>query len=142
LGYRITKEGMRFHGEEFPVFMDFQASRNFGTSFLRNAWMVTFNAGEITKAGDVRFLYFYGVKDANSMISEFADTQMGTNTGVNMRTHSFRFDVGLAKFLQWQNILYIQNEISPNDPARHFYVPLPAGTATQFRVQSSLFANF
>jgi hypothetical protein len=140
--YRITKEGMRVHGEEFPVFLDMQASRNFGTSFLRNAWMVTFNVGQITKAGDVRFLYFYGVKDANSMISEFADTQMGTNTGVNMRTHSLRFDVGLAKFLQWQNILYIQNEISPNDPARHLYVPLPAGTATQFRVQSSLFANF
>jgi len=142
LAYRITKEGMRVRGEEFPVFLDLQASRNFGTSFLRNAWMVTFNAGQITKAGDVRFLYFYAVKDANSMISEFADTQLGTNSGVNVRTHSFRFDVGLAKFLQWQNILYIQNEISPNDPARHFYVPVPQGAATQFRVQSSLFANF
>ncbi len=142
LAYRVTKEGLRVHGEEFPIFLDLQASRNFGTSFLRNAWMVTFNAGQITKAGDVRFLYFYGVKDANSMVSAFADTQMGTNSGVNIRTHSFRFDVGLARFLQWQNILYIQDEISPNDPARHFYVPLPRGTATQFRVQSSLFANF
>ena len=142
LAYRITKEGMRFHSEEFPVFMDVQASRNFGTSFLRNAWMVTLNAGQIRKAGDVRFLYFYAVKDANSMVSEFTDSQLGTNSGVNVRTHSFRFDVGLAKFLQWQNILYIQNEISPNDPARHFYVPIPQGAATQFRVQSSLFANF
>jgi hypothetical protein len=142
LAYRITKEGMRVHGEEFPVFLDLQASRNFGASFLRNAWMVTFNAGQIRKAGDVRFLYFYGVKDANSMVSAFADTQMGTNSGVNIRTHSFRFDLGLARFLQWQNILYIQDEISPNDPARHFYVPVPRGAATQFRVQSSLFANF
>ena len=48
--------------------MDVQASRNFGTSFMRNAWMVTLNAGHITKAGDVRFLYFYAVKDANSMV--------------------------------------------------------------------------
>jgi len=76
------------------------------------------------------------------MVSEFTDSQLGTNSGVNVRTHSFRFDVGLAKFLQWQNILYIQNEISPNDPARHFYVPIQQGAATQFRVQSSLFANF
>jgi hypothetical protein len=76
------------------------------------------------------------------MISAFADTQMGTNSGVNIRTHSIRFDLGLAKFLQWQNILYIQDEISPNDPGHHFYVPLPRGTATQYRVQSSLFANF
>jgi hypothetical protein len=142
LSYRITKEGMRFHSEEFPVFMDVQASRNFGTSFLRNAWMVTLNAGQIRKAGDVRFLYFYSVKDANSIVSEFTDSQLGTNTGVNVRTHSFRFDVGLARFLQWQNILYIQNEISPNDPARHFYVPVPQGAGTQFRVQSSLFVNF
>ena len=142
LSYRVTKEGLTFHGEEFPIFMDVQASRNFGTSFLRNAWMVTLNAGHITKAGDVRFLYFYSVKDANSMVSEFTDSQLGTNSGVNVRTHSFRFDVGLAKFLQWQNILYIQNEISPNDPARHFYVPVQQGAATQFRVQSSLFANF
>jgi len=142
VSYRITKEGMRFHGEEFPVFMDVQASRNFGTSFMRNAWMLTLNAGQIRKAGDVRFLYFYAVKDANSMVSEFTDSQLGTNSGVNVRTHSFRFDVGLAKFLQWQNVLYIQNEISPNDPARHFYVPIPQGAATQFRVQSSLFANF
>ncbi len=142
LSYRVTKEGMMFRGEEFPIFVDMQASRNFGTSFLRNAWMVTLNAGQIRKAGDVRFLYFYSVKDANSMVSEFTDSQLGTNSGVNVRTHSFRFDVGLAKFLQWQNILYIQNEISPNDPARHFYVPIPQGAATQFRVQSSLFANF
>lgn len=142
LAYRLTKEGLRFKGEEFPVFMDVQASRNFGTSFMRNAWMVTLNAGHITKAGDVRFLYFYAVKDANSMVSEFTDSQLGTNSGVNVRTHSFRIDVGLARYLQWQNILYIQNEISPNDPARHFYVPVPQGAATQFRVQSTLFANF
>ena len=142
LSYRLIKEGMRFRGEEFPMFVDLQASRNFGTSFLRNSWMVTFNAGQIRKAGDLRFLYFYSVKDANSMVSEFTDSQLGTNSGVNVRTHSFRFDVGLAKFLQWQNILYIQNEISPNDPTRHLYVPIPAGAGTQFRVQSSLFANF
>ena len=59
-----------------------------------------------------------------------------------MRTSGFRFDLGLAKFLQWQNIFYIQNEISPNDPARHFYVPLPQGTPTQYRMESSLFVNF
>ncbi len=142
LAYRITKEGWRFRSEEFPVFIDVQASRNFGTSFLRNAWMATLNAGEIKKAGDIRFLYLYAVKDANSMISQFTDDHVGTLSGVNVRTHAIRFDLGLTKFLQWQNILYIQNEISPNDPARHFYVPLPQGTPTQYRVESSLFAHF
>ncbi len=142
LAYRITKEGMRVHGEEFPVFMDLEAARNFGASFLRNAWMVTLNAGQITKAGDIRFLYLYTVKDANSMISQFTDDHVGTLSGVNIRTHAIRFDVGLARFLQWQNILYIQDEISANDPARHFYVPIQRGAATQFRVESNLLANF
>lgn len=142
VAYRITKEGWMFRNEEFPVFLDVQASRNFGTSFLRNAWMATLNAGQIKKAGDVRFLYLYGVKDANSMISQFTDDHLGTNSGVNIRTHSIRMDVGLARFLQWQNAFYIQNEISPNDPARHFYVPVQQGAATQHRFESSIFVNF
>lgn len=142
LAYRITKEGWKFRDEEFPVFLDVQASRNFGTSFLRNAWMATLNGGEVRKAGDVRFLYSYAVKDANSMISQFADDHIGTLSGVNIRTHALRFDLGLAKYLQWQNAFYIQNEISPNDPARHFYVTLPRGTPTQYRMESSVFVNF
>lgn len=142
LAYRLTKEGWTVHGEEFPVFVDLHASRNFGTSFLRNAWMATLNAGQIRKAGDVRFLYSYSVKDANSMVSQFTDDHIGTLSGVNIRTHSIRFDLGLAPFLQWQNIFYIQNEISRNDPARHFYVPVQAGTPTQYRMESSLFVNF
>jgi hypothetical protein len=142
LAYRLTYDGWQLHGESFPVFVDVQASRNFGAGFLRNAWMATLNAGEIRKRGDVRFLYSYTEKDANSLISQFTDDQIGTQTGVNIRTNMIRFDVGLTRFLQWQNILYIQNEISGNDPARHFFVPVQAGAATQYRATSSLFINF
>jgi len=142
LAYRITKEGWMLGKEEFPVFLDLHASRNVGTSFQRNAWMATLNAGQIKKRGDVRFLYFYAVKEANSMISQFTDDRLGTNIGVNVRTHSIRMDVGLASFLQWQNLFYIQNEISPNDPARHFYVPIQEGAATQYRFESDIFVNF
>ncbi|HTG60373.1 MAG TPA: putative porin [Terriglobia bacterium] len=142
LAYRITYDGWQLHGESFPVFIDVQGSRNFGAGFLRNAWMATLNAGEVRKRGDIRFLYAYGAKDANSMISQYTDDHFGSNTGVNIRTNMIRFDLGLAKFLQWQNILYIQKEISGNDPARHFYVPIPAGAATQYRAETQLFVNF
>lgn len=142
MAYRITKEGWMLGKEEFPVFLDLHASRNMGTSFQRNAWMATLNAGQIKKRGDVRFLYFYAVKEANSMISQFTDDRLGTNVGVNVRTHSIRLDVGLASFLQWQNLFYIQNEISPNDPARHFYVPLQRGAGTQYRAETDMFVNF
>ena len=142
LAYRITYDGWQLHGESFPVFIDVQGSRNFGAGFLRNAWMATLNAGEVRKRGDIRFLYAYGAKDANSMISQYTDDHFGSNTGVNIRTNMIRFDLGLAKFLQWQNILYIQKEISGTDPARHFYVPIPAGAATQYRAETQLFVNF
>jgi hypothetical protein len=142
LAYRITYGGWQLHKESFPVFVDLQGSRNFGAGFLRNAWMATLNAGEIRKRGDIRFLYAYGEKDANSMISQYTDDHFGSNTGVNIRTNMIRFDVGLAKFLQWQNILYIQKEISGNDPARNFYVSIPAGAGTQYRAETQLFVNF
>jgi hypothetical protein len=142
LAYRLTYDGWQLHGESFPVFIDIQGSRNFGAGFLRNAWMATLNAGEIRKRGDIRFLYAYGAKDANSMISQYTDDHFGSNTGVNIRTNMIRFDLGLAKSLQWQNILYIQKEISGNDPARNFYVPIPAGAATQYRAETQLFVNF
>jgi hypothetical protein len=92
--------------------------------------MATLNAGEIKKAGDVRFLYSYTEEDANFMISQFTDDHIGTQTDVNIRTNMIRFDLGLARFLQWHNILYIQNEISANNPAPHFFVPVPTGRLT------------
>jgi hypothetical protein len=104
--------------------------------------MATLDAGNIKKAGDVRFQYAYAEKDANSMISQYTDDQLGTNSGVNIRTHAFRFDVGLTHYLQWQNILYIQNPISGSDKARNFYVPVPLGVNTQYRATSSLFVTF
>ncbi len=76
------------------------------------------------------------------MISEVTDDYLGSNTGVNMRSHEIRFDVGLSRFLAWQNYLYIQNEIRGNNAARHFFVPTPAGTATQYRLQSQLQFKF
>jgi hypothetical protein len=142
VAYRLTYDGAKVRGESFPVFLDVQGSRNVGTSFLRNAWIAMINAGDIQRAGDVRFQYAYAEKDANSMVSQYTDDQLGTNSGVNIRTHVIRFDLGLTRYLQWQNILYIQNPISGNDPAKHFYVPVPLGVNTQYRATSSLLVSF
>ena len=113
-----------------------------GTSFARDAYLIRVSAGEVKKAGQLRMVYAFAYKDANSMLSEVTDNQMGTLTGVNIRTHSIRFDFGLTSFLQWQTLLYVQDEIRKNDPARDFYVPLQAGTATQYRVQSQFLFQF
>ena len=142
LKYRIGYEGWKFRDHGMPAYIEFHAARNVGTGFLNNAAMGLANLGEVKKTGDVRLLYAYGIKEGNSMISEVTDDYLGTNTGVNMRTHEIRVDVGLTRFLAWQNLFFIQNEISGNDPARNFYVTIPAGAATQYRLQSQLQFKF
>jgi len=104
--------------------------------------MATLNVGEVKKFGDVRFLYLYSYKQANSMISQLTDDDLGTGTGTNLRTHLIRVDLGLTKFFQWQNLLFIQDELSPNDPARRFFVPLQRGAETTYRIQSQFQFNF
>jgi len=142
LNYRIVHEGWHTRWENFPVWLDTQGSRNVGTSFARDAFLVRLSVGEVKKLGQVRFVYAFAYKDANSMLSEVTDSKMGTNTGVNIRTHHVRFDLGLTPFLQWQTLLYIQDEIRKDDPARDFYVPIQAGAATQYRIQSQFLFRF
>lgn len=142
LSYRIAHTGWKTNHQNVPVWLQFDASRNIGASFRRDALMGTLNVGEVKKFGDLRFLYIYGYKQANSMIAQVTDDDLGTSTGVNIRSQNFRIDLGLTKFLQWQNLIFIQNEISSNDPARNFYVPLQRGANTQYRVQSQFQFTF
>lgn len=143
LAYQIEYDGWKTARESWPVWLDIQVARNFGGSFLNNAEMATISIGSVKKAGDVRFLYGYHIKEANSMISQLTDDDIGTGVSVNTRTHYIRVDLGLTKYLQWQNLLYIQDEISGNDPARSFFVASPVrGANTQYRIHSQFAINF
>jgi hypothetical protein len=142
LDYRLLHEGWRTRWENFPVWWDLQGSRNVGTSFARNAFLTRVSVGEVKKLGQIRLVYAFAYKDANSMLSEVTDSKMGTNSGVNIRTQHVRLDLGLTNFLQWQTLVYIQDEIRKDDPARDFYVPLQAGAATQYRIQSQFLFQF
>jgi hypothetical protein len=141
-GYRVTRKAYKWGGQELPLWFDFQASRNVGASILRDAFMASVNLGNVTKYKDVRLLYQFGIKDANSMISQFTDDNFGTGTGVNVRTHHFRFDMGITRFLQWQNLFFIQNPRRGNNPAENFYVPVPRGANTSFRYRGHLAFTF
>jgi hypothetical protein len=142
LSYRVSSNKLLVRGKEIPAFLDFQAARNLGTSRLRNAWMVSANLGAVKKFGDMRFLYAFTVKDANALISQFTDDDLGTGTGVNISVHSLRFDTGLSRFLQWQNLLFIQHERQKSNPSELFFVPLQAGANATFRFLSQLAFTF
>jgi hypothetical protein len=130
IGYNLeARLGVR----EVPFFIDLQASRNIGTGKYRDGLMASISLGGVKKFGDIRTMYQFGIKDANSMISQFTDDDFGTATGVNLAVHSFRFYLGLTKFLQFQNLFFIQNELRGNNPAEHFFVPLQRGAHTTYR---------
>lgn len=140
--YQLAYDGVRIRNHEMPIVFDLHASRNLGAGFLRDAVMGIASFGETRKAGDVRLLYAYAIKDGNSMISEITDDYVGSLSGVNIKTNEFRFDLGLTRFLAWQNYLYVINPRRSSDPALHFYVSVPSGADTQYRVQSQLQFKF
>jgi hypothetical protein len=140
--YRIEHKGVKVGGKEMPLWFDFQASRNYGTSFLRDAVMGSVNLGAVKKTGDVRFLYQYAIKDGNSLISQFTDDDLGTGSGVNIAVHALRFDVGLTRFFQWQNLFFLQNERRGSNPNEFFFVPLQRGANTTFRYLGQLAFTF
>ena len=88
-----TLEGPKLRGREMPLEFDAHLARNVGTGFLRDAVMGIASFGAVRGAGDIRLLYGYAIKDANSMISEFTDDYVGTLSGVNIQTHEIRVDV-------------------------------------------------
>ncbi len=142
LGYRIERKGVRIAGREMPLFFDFQAARNMGADALRDSVMASVNLGSVKKAGDVRALYQFAIKDANSMISQFTDDDLGTGSGVNVAVHGFRVDVGLTRFLQLQNLLFVQHQRRTSNPSGQFFVPLQAGANATFRYLGQLAFTF
>ena len=140
--YRIEHKGVKLGNSEMPLWFNFQVSRNYGASFLRDAVMGSVNLGAIKKPGDIRLLYQYAIKDANSLISQFTDDDLGTGSGVNIEVHAVRFDVGLTRFLQWQNLFFIQHERRGNNPDELFFVPLRRGANATFRYLGQLAFTF
>jgi len=142
LTYRITNRGLMIGRREMPFYLDFQASRNVGTHSLRDAVMATANFGQVRQFGDLRFLYQFAIKDANSIIAQFTDDDLGTGSTANIAVHALRFDLGLTRALQWQNLFFIQNARRANDPAAQFFVPVQRGANTTYRYLGQLAFSF
>lgn len=141
LGYRLDWKAFESH-PKLPLTWNFQVARNTGAGFLRDAFLTSLSIGQSKEAGDWRFLYIWSIKDANSMISQVTDDDLGTGTGTNIATHHFRVDYTLHKGLVLQNLLYIINERRPSNPAQAFFVPVQRGTPTLLRYQGQLQFTF
>lgn len=140
--YRLTRKGLKLNGRDMPLYFDVQGARNVVTHAQRDAVMGSVNYGAVKARGDFRLLYQFGLKEGNSIISQFTDDDLGTGSGVNIKVHAVRADFGLTKFLQFQNLFFFQREISVNDPANSFFVPLQKGANRTYRYLGQLAFTF
>jgi hypothetical protein len=88
------------------------------------------------------FLYVFSIKGANSIISQLTDDDLGTGTGVNLRAHYFKWELGLAKNITLQSLVFAQRELRNSGQFPNFFVPLGAFTPRQYRFQEQILFSF
>lgn len=143
LTYRFSHTGFKVGEHAYPITFNAQVARNFGTEAReRDAMLAAFQVGRPTKLGDMSFLYVLSIKGANSIISQLTDDDLGTGTGVNLRTHYFRWELGLARNLTLQSLVFVQRELRNSGQFPNFFVPLGAFTPRQYRFQEHLVFTF
>lgn len=143
LTYRLNYAGFTHGDHEFPVTFNVQVARNVATGLNeRDAMLAALQVGRITKRGDTSFLYVFAIKGANSMISQVTDDDLGTGTGVNIRTSHFRFEYGISKKVTLQSLLFIQNSLRRSGQFPNFFVPLGDFAPTTYRFQQQIVFAF
>ena len=143
LAYRLNYAGFKRGDHAFPVTFNVQFARNIATGLNeRDAMLAALQIGRITKRGDTSFLYIFSIKGANSLISQVTDDDLGTNTGVNIRTSHFRFEYGLARKVTFQSLFFFQNSLRRSGQFPNFFVPVGDFAPTTYRVQQQLVFSF
>jgi uncharacterized coiled-coil protein SlyX len=143
LTYRLNYAGFTRGDHAFPVTFNVQFARNVATGLNeRDAMLAALQVGRITKRGDTAFLYVFSIKGANSLISQVTDDDLGTNSGVNIRTNHFRFEYGLARKVTLQSLFFFQNSLRRSGQFPNFFVPVGDFAPTTYRVQQQLVFSF
>ena len=143
LSYRLNYAGFEKGDHKFPVIFNLQLARNVATGLKeRDAMLAGLQVGRITKKGDTSFLYVFSIKGANALISQVTDDDLGTGTGVNIRTNHFRFEYGIARKVTLQSLFFIQNSLRSSGQYPNFFVPLSAFVPTTYRLQQQIVFSF
>ncbi|MDX6614867.1 MAG: putative porin, partial [Blastocatellia bacterium] len=143
LSYRLNYAGFKVGDHNYPVTFNAQVARNLGTGLNeRDAMLLAMQVGRIIKRGDKSLLYVFSIKGANSLISQVTDDDLGTGTGVNIRTHHLRFEYGLARKVTFQSLFFLQRELRSSGDFPNFFVPLSAFTPRSYRFQQQLVFAF
>ncbi len=141
--YRLNHTGFTRDDHAYPISFNLQLARNVATGLNeRDAMLAALQVGRATKRGDMGFLYVFTIKGANSMISQVTDDDLGTGTGVNIRTNHFRFEYGLSRKVTFQSLFFVQKSLRRSGSFPNFFVPLGDFAPTTYRVQQQLVFTF
>ena len=139
LTYRLNYAGFKRGDHAFPITFNAQFARNVATGLNeRDAMLAALQVGRVTKRGDTSFLYVFSIKGANALISQVTDDDLGTGTGVNIRTNHFRFEYGIARKVIFQSLFFFQNSLRRSGQYQNFFVPVGDFAPTTYRVQQQL----
>lgn len=143
ISYRLERAGFHIGEHAYPITFIVQGARNFGAQANeRDAMLTSLLVGRITKFGDNAFQYIFTIKGANAIISQLTDDDLGTGSGVNVRTNHFRWDFGLGKNVQLQSLVFLQRELRNSGQFPNFFVPLGAVTPRGYRFQEQILFRF
>ena len=141
--YRLNYAGFTRNDRTYPVTFNLQLARNVATGLNeRDAMLAALEVGRITKRGDMAFLYVFTIKGANALISQVTDDNLGTNTGVNIRTSHFRFEYGISRKVTFQSLFFFQNSLRRSEQYPNFFGPIGDFAPTTYRVQQQLVFAF
>ena len=141
--YRLNYAGFTRGDHAFPITFNVQLARNVATGLNeRDAMLTALQIGRITKRGDTAFMYVFTIKGANALISQVTDDDLGTGTGVNIRTSHFRFEYGISRKVTFQSLFFVQNSLRRSGQYPNFFVPLGDFAPTTYRVQQQLVFSF
>jgi hypothetical protein len=143
LTYRLNYTGFTHGDHAFPVTFNVQVARNVATGLNeRDAMLAALQVGRIAKRGDTSFLYVFTIKGANSLISQVTDDDLGTGTGVNIRTSHFRLEYGISRKVTFQSLFFFQNSLRRSGQFPNFFVPLGDFAPRTYRLQQQLVFAF
>ena len=143
LTYRLNYAGFTRGEHAFPVTFNVQLARNVATGLNeRDAMLTALQIGRITKRADTSFLYIFSIKGANALISQLTDDDLGTGTGVNIRTHHFRFEYGITRKVTFQSLFFFQNSLRRSGQYPNFFVPVGDFAPLSYRLQQQLVFSF
>jgi Putative porin len=143
LTYRLNHTGFKSGDHAYPIAFNLQFARNVATGMNeRDAMLAALQIGRITKRADMSFLYIFTFKGANSMISQVTDDDLGTGSGVNIRTNHFRFEYGLSRKIRFESLFYVQQSLRRSGQFPNFFVPLGDFAPVTYRMQQQVVFNF